>query len=70
VPRAALARVVAAYAVQAGLQVPEDLVFTVLGVGAVLIGGIAREDHVTKPPISRRDGVNDARGAVFPLGHC
>jgi hypothetical protein len=46
--RVALATVVAAYAAQAGLQVSEELVFTILGVGAALILGIAHEDHATK----------------------
>jgi hypothetical protein len=40
----AIATVVAAYAVQAGLNVSEETVLTVLGVGVALILGIAHED--------------------------
>jgi hypothetical protein len=40
----AIATVVAAYAVQAGLEVHEETVLTVLGVGVALILGIAHED--------------------------
>jgi hypothetical protein len=40
----AIATVVAAYAVQAGLEVREETVLTVLGVGVALILGIAHED--------------------------
>ena len=40
----AVATVVAAYAVQAGLEVREETVLTVLGVGVALILGIAHED--------------------------
>lgn len=42
--RVALATVVAAYAAQWGLQVSEEVVFTILGVGVSLILGIAHED--------------------------
>ncbi len=42
--RVALATVVAAFAAQWGLQVGEELVFTILGVGVSLILGIAHED--------------------------
>ncbi len=42
--RVALATVVAAYAAQWGLQVSEEMVFTILGVGVSLILGIAHED--------------------------
>ncbi len=40
----AIATVVVAYAVQAGLAVSEETVVTVLGVGVALILGIAHED--------------------------
>ncbi len=40
----AIATIVAAYAVQAGLDVREETVLTVLGVGVALILGIAHED--------------------------
>ena len=42
--RVALATVFAAYAAQWGLQVSEEMVFTILGVGVSLILGIAHED--------------------------
>jgi len=42
--RVALATVVAAYAVEYGLNVSEDIVLTILGVGVSLILGIAHED--------------------------
>lgn len=42
--RVALATVFAAYAAQWGLQVGEEMVFTILGVGVSLILGIAHED--------------------------
>lgn len=41
----ALATVVAAYAMQAGLAVSEETVNTVIGVGVALILGIAHEDN-------------------------
>lgn len=40
----AIATIVAAYGVQAGLDVHEETVLTVLGVGVALILGIAHED--------------------------
>ena len=40
----AVATVLAAYAAEAGLNVSEDTVFAVLGVGVALILGIAHED--------------------------
>lgn len=40
----AIATIVTAYAVQAGLDVREETVLTVLGVGIALILGIAHED--------------------------
>lgn len=40
----ALATVVAAWAAQAGMNVSEETVMTVLGVGVALILGIAHED--------------------------
>ncbi|MDO8630178.1 MAG: hypothetical protein Q7R41_06765 [Phycisphaerales bacterium] len=42
--RVALATVIAAFAAEHGLKVSDDLVFTILGVGAALILGIAHED--------------------------
>ncbi len=42
--RVALATVVAAFAAQWGFNVTEEMVFTILGVGAALILGIAHED--------------------------
>jgi len=42
--RVALATVIAAFAADRGLKVSDDLVFTILGVGAALILGIAHED--------------------------
>ena len=42
--RMALATVIAAFAAELGLKVSDDLVFTILGVGAALILGIAHED--------------------------
>jgi len=46
--RVALATVIAAYAAEYGLGVSEELVFTILGVGASLILGIAHEDTAAK----------------------
>lgn len=42
--RVALATVLAAYAGQCGLGISEEMVFTILGVGAAVILGIAHED--------------------------
>ena len=42
--RVALVTVLAAYAAQAGLNVQEDVIHTVLAVGVALILGIAHED--------------------------
>jgi len=42
--RVALATVLAAFAVEWGFEVTEELILTVLGVGAALILGIAHED--------------------------
>ncbi|MFQ6048270.1 MAG: hypothetical protein ACE5K7_02775 [Phycisphaerae bacterium] len=42
--RVAFATVIAAYAAQAGLQVSQELVLTILGVGVAVILGIAHED--------------------------
>lgn len=42
--RVALAAVIAAFAAELGMKVGDDLVFTILGVGAALILGIAHED--------------------------
>ncbi len=40
----ALATVLSAYAIQAGLNVSEEMIATVVGVGVALILGIAHED--------------------------
>ena len=42
--RVALATVMAAFAVEFGLDVSEELILTILGVGVSLILGIAHED--------------------------
>jgi hypothetical protein len=42
--RVALATVAAAFAAEFGLDVSDELVFTILGVGVALILGIAHED--------------------------
>ena len=42
--RVALATVAAAFAAEFGLDVTDELVFTILGVGVALILGIAHED--------------------------
>jgi|GEM_PF-961213 len=46
--RVALATVLAAYAAEYGLGVSEEMVLTILGVGAALILGIAHEDQGLK----------------------
>jgi hypothetical protein len=46
--RVAMATVIAAYAGQYGLGVSESVVFTILGVGAAVILGIAHEDSGQK----------------------
>ena len=43
--RVALATVLAAYGAEYGLDVGEELMLTILGVGVALILGIAHEDH-------------------------
>jgi hypothetical protein len=51
--RVALATVLAAYAGQYGLGISEEMVFTILGVGAAVILGIAHEDAgLSRTPIS------------------
>jgi hypothetical protein len=52
----AIATVVAAYAVQAGLDVHEETVLTVLGVGVALILGIAHEDAGAARASSEKEG--------------
>jgi len=42
--RVALATVAAAFAAEYGLEVSEELILTILGMGAALILGIAHED--------------------------
>ncbi len=51
--RVALATVVAAFAVEFGLGVSEELVLTILGVGVSLILGIAHEDAGKTSKIAR-----------------
>jgi len=46
--RVALTTVIAAYAVDAGLGVSEELVLTILGAGVAVILGIAHEDAGAK----------------------
>ncbi|MGQ9650857.1 MAG: hypothetical protein ACUVXJ_12160 [Phycisphaerae bacterium] len=46
--RVALATVLAAYAAECGLGVSEEMMLTILGVGAALILGIAHEDQGLK----------------------
>ncbi len=54
--RVALATVLAAYAAQAGLDVGQEMIHTVLGVGIALILGIAHEDagSSSAPPKEER----------------
>jgi hypothetical protein len=54
--RVALVTVLAAFAAEWGLEVQEELVLTILGVGAALILGIAHEDHGrnARPGLARR----------------
>jgi hypothetical protein len=54
--RVALATVLAAWAAAAGLDLREDVVFTILSVGAALILGIAHEDAARPPRNSGPDG--------------
>ena len=46
--RVAVATVLAAYAAEAGWNVSEELLLTILGVGVALILGIAHEDNGRK----------------------
>jgi hypothetical protein len=46
--RVALATVLGAYAAEYGLQVSEEMMLTILGVGTALILGIAHEDQGLK----------------------
>lgn len=46
--RVALATVIAAYTAEMGLQLSEEIIHTVLGVGIALILGIAHEDSGKK----------------------
>lgn len=48
--RVALATVITAFAANWGFDVEEELVFTILGVGASLILGIAHEDAGKQKP--------------------
>ena len=54
--RVALATVLAAYAGKAGLDLPEEVIFTILGTGVALILGIAHEDNGRKTRISIKAG--------------
>lgn len=46
--RVALVTVLAAFAAEWGLEIHQELVLTILGVGAALILGIAHEDNGSK----------------------
>ncbi len=52
--RVALATVLSAYAAEVGLGIGEELVLTILGVGAALILGIAHEDAAARLREARR----------------
>jgi len=52
----ALATVLAAYAAQAGLEVGEGVIHTVLGVGVALILGIAHEDAGSRSASPKKEG--------------
>jgi len=52
--RVALATVLAAFAAEYGLDASEDLILTILGVGASLILGIAHEDAGRKQSTTPR----------------
>ena len=54
--RVALATVLAAYAGTAGLDLPDEVIFTMLGTGVALILGIAHEDNGRKTRISIQAG--------------
>ncbi len=60
----AIATIVAAYAVQAGLDVREETVLTVLGVGVALILGIAHEDAGAAQGPSKPE--REAPGVTLP----
>lgn len=51
--RVALATVLAAYGGQYGLEVGEEMIYTVLGVGVALILGIAHEDAGSRSAASK-----------------
>ena len=53
--RVALATVIAAFAANWGFRVDEELVLTILGVGASLILGIAHEDAGKRQGLGTRD---------------
>ena len=46
--RVALTTVIAAYAAEYGLGVSEEMIYTILGVGAAVVLGIAHEDNGAK----------------------
>ncbi len=52
----ALATVLAAYAAQAGLDVGQEMIHTVLGVGIALILGIAHEDAGSRSAPPKEEG--------------
>lgn len=52
--RVALATVIAAYAMESGLEVGEEMVLTVVSVGVALILGIAHEDAGRSKPVEVR----------------
>ncbi len=52
--RVAVATVLSAYAAEVGLGVGEEMLLTILGVGAALILGIAHEDAAARLREARR----------------
>jgi len=54
--RVALATVLAAYAAEFGLEVSEQMVLTIVGVGVALILGIAHEDNGKKAGLVGKGG--------------
>jgi hypothetical protein len=59
--RVALATVVAAYLAEYGLNVSEEIVLTILGIGVSLILGIALEDAGSKSTAAPGAGVGNGQ---------
>lgn len=60
--RVAIATIVCAYAAQAGMNVSEEVLVTILSCGVALILGIAHEDHGRRTqPIPERDETATSR---------